>query len=179
MNSGELLLRLSAMLAVAGYAGRIAIGVAGLRDVLWQQRARRWWTFGAVCLALHTACAFHVVHHWSHAAAWEHTRARTQEMTGWNSGFGLYINFTLLAMWLLDVLGWRVRLDWPQRHPVWFWMVQAFFAFILFNATAVFGPWYWTPVVVAVIAALGVLRWRRSLGASRTTDEELVSLQSE
>lgn len=179
MHLGELLLRLSAMLAVTGYAGRIAIGVAGWRDELWQRRARWWWTCGAVFLALHTACAFHVVHHWSYAAAWEHTRARTQEMTGWNSGFGLYINFALLAIWLLDALGWWVRLDWPRRHPVWFWTVQVFFAFILFNATAVFGPWYWTPVVVLVIAALGLLRLRRSLGASRGIDTGAELLPSE
>ena len=163
-----MLIRGTAVLAVAGYAGRIAVDVAGQQDERGRRRARSAVDDGAVFLWLHVAAAFHFVHAWSHAAAWEHTRTRTLEMTGWNSGVGLAINDTLMALWLADVVGWWSRLDWPQRHRAWFWTVQAFFAFMMFNATAVFGPWYWTPVVVATLGALVVqhiVRRRCSLGA--------------
>ena len=62
----------------------------------------------------------------------------------------------MLAVWLFDAVGWNVSLDWPRRHRRWFWIVQAFFAFMLFNATAVFGPWYWRPTAVGFVGILWI-----------------------
>jgi hypothetical protein len=83
-------------------------------------------------------------------------------LTGWNTGVGLYANYAMTATWLIDIIGWSVRLDWPARFRVWFWFVQTFFAFMMFNATAVFGPWYWRPVAVLFgVMVLGIVSQRR------------------
>lgn len=158
---GDVLIRSTAILAVACYAGRVMVAAAGLRDERWQRRVRILWTMGASALAAHTICAFHFQHHWSHAAAWEHTRQRTLELTGWNSGGGLSANYATLAIWLLDVFGWQTALDWPRRHRGWFWFVQIALAFMMLNATAVFGPKYWLPAAAVYGVAVAAIAARR------------------
>jgi hypothetical protein len=158
---GDALIRSTAILAVAYYAGRVMMDVAGLRKERWQHRARLLWTIGASALAAHMICAFHFQHGWSHAAAWEHTRQRTLDLTGWNSGGGLYANYATTAIWLLDALGWWTALDWPRRQRLWYWIVQLTLAFVMLNATAVFGPAHWRAVVAAyavVLAAIVIQR---------------------
>jgi hypothetical protein len=160
---GEFLIHSTAVVAVAGYAGRVWIDLCGLRDDRWQRWARWFWTLGGMMLSGHTACAFHFQHHWSHAAAWEHVRQRTLELTGWNSGGGLYADYAVAAIWLIDVLGWWTRLDWPRKHRAWFWTVQLFLVFMMVNATAVFGPRYWIAITTAVVIAIVALRTRQRL----------------
>lgn len=158
MNA-EILIRGTAILAAICYAGRILIDIAGLRAELWQRRSRLWWFIGGFMLLLHVLCAFHFQHGWSHAAAWEHTRQRTLELTGWNSGAGIYFNEAMTAAWLIDVIGWWPRLDWPRRFRAWYWSVQILFAFMVINATAIFGPVYWRAVGVGVVIAVGMARF--------------------
>ena len=154
---GDFLIRSTAIIAVAGYAGRVLIDAAGLTGARWQRRARVLWTIGGCALLIHAVCAFQFLHHWSHAAAWEYTRQRTVMLTGWDSGIGLGINYGMTAIWLVDILAWWRSLDWP-RHRLWYWSVQLLFAFLLFNATAVFGPWYWPPIVgLSVVVAIAMM----------------------
>ena len=150
---GEILIRGTAIMAVGCYSARMLMDLGGKTDDC--QRAARWfWTVGCIGMIVHVACAFHFQHGWSHAAAWEHTRQRTLELTGWNSGAGLYFNEAMTVLWLVDVVGWWKILDWPRRQRVWFWIVQCVFAFMMVNATAVFGPGYWRVVAVAFVGAL-------------------------
>ncbi len=150
---GEWLIRGTAILAVACYAGRVMSELAGRNE---ERRARWLWALGCLAMSTHVLCAFHFQHAWSHAAAWEHTRQRTLELTGWNSGSGLYANYALTIVWLIDVLGWRTWLDWPRRYRGWYWTVQIFFAFLIVNATVVFGPKYWTPVAAGAAMFMGI-----------------------
>lgn len=108
------------MLAAACFAGRLFVDVVLPANERWQWRARWLWTIGGIALLAHAAAAFQFQHHWSHAAAWEHTRAQTLALTGWNSGHGLYANYAMTAWWLWDIVGWQRSLDWPQRHRVWY-----------------------------------------------------------
>jgi hypothetical protein len=151
----EGLIRGTAILAVTCYAARIIMDVAGLPSNRWRRRARVAWSLGGALLILHVVFAFQFRHAWSHAAAWEQTRQRTLELTGWETGAGVYANHAMTAVWLIDIIGWSVRLDWPQRYRGWYWFVQAFLAFMMFNATAVFGPWYWK-FVVALFAMVAL-----------------------
>jgi hypothetical protein len=152
---GDLLIRATAILAVAGFAGRMLIDAAGLRSGRWQRLARAIWSMGCATLLIHVICAFQFQHGWSHAAAWEHTRQRTRELTGWNSGAGIYANELMAMTWLIDVVGWWASLEWPRRHRTWYWFVQTLFVFMMVNATAVFGPRYW--ILVAGAWAFAVI----------------------
>ena len=84
-------------------------------------------------------------------------------MTGWNSGAGLYVNEAFLALWIADVVLWWRRLDWPDNRRI-YWALQSVFAFLMFQATAVFGPPFWKPIVlmVSILLLTRILRRRRN-----------------
>jgi len=98
------------------------------------------WLTGAALLAIHSGLAFAIVHGGSHAAAYEHTAERTAELTGWQSGAGLYANEAMLALWLLDA-AWALvaPASYLSRPVALDWSLHAFFAFMFFCATVVFG----------------------------------------
>ena len=62
------------------------------------------------------------------------------------SGFGLYLNYLFSLLWIADVSVWWLRPDWRTRGVKR--TIQPFYFFIIFNATVVFGPFFWLPVVV-------------------------------
>lgn len=156
----EFLIRWTARLAVACYAARV-ICDAGPQARSTSRIARSWWTIGCIIFVVHVATAFHFAHHWDHAAAFAQTARRTAEMTGWNSGIGLYVNEVFLCLWLADTILWRRNIAWPHNRRA-YWTVQAIFAFLMFQATAVFGPPFWKPVNVALIAVVTVQLLRRA-----------------
>ena len=98
-------------------------------------RAARWFNaFGCAAFLAHVACAFQFYHHWSHSAAYADTARQTAELTGWNSGAGLYINYLFALVWLAAVIT-------PPRNAM-AWIVRGFFWFMIFNGAVVFvqGP---------------------------------------
>lgn len=156
---GDALIRWTARLFVVCYVGRLCIDAGGRRDANSQRTARWLWTLGCVIFLLHVAVAFHFQHGWSHAAALEYVRQRTLRDTGWDSGIGLYINYAFGVLWLVDVSLWWRHLDWSeQRLP--YWTVQIIFAFLMSQATVVFGPSFWRPVCIATVLLLAVIRLR-------------------
>lgn len=119
--------------------------------------ARLAWTAGCGLYLLHVLSAFALVHHWSHVAAYEHTADRTAAVVGWRWGGGLYINYAFTLLWLADTTAWWVRgRRWPPTRS-YFWMLQAVFALMMFNATVVFGPALWrrAALIGAAAAAIG------------------------
>jgi hypothetical protein len=93
MNSGQLLVRGSVWPAIA----------CGLAAILWNDRprwTRRLWGAGLAFYLVHVAAAFGFIHGWSHRQALEFTRRETTELTGWNSGFGLYANYAFTLAWM-------------------------------------------------------------------------------
>lgn len=150
----------TARLAVACYLVRISIDVAGRTDDSGQRIARGIWTAGLAIFLLHVAAAFHSYHHWSHAAAWEHVRHQTRTLTGWDSGAGLFINYGFTLLWAVDCGLWWRSLAW-SRQRLSYWYVQVIFAFLMLNATVVFGPRGWIAVGAVVAMGLSVIAWRR------------------
>lgn len=149
----DALVRWSARLFVACYVGRICIDAATRRDARSQRIARWLWTLGCLICVAHVALSFHLVHDWSLSSAYEHVLKRTQETTGIASGFGLYVNFAFVLLWLADTILWWRNLNWTeQRIP--YWIVQGVFAFLTIQATAVFGPSFWIPITAAVALTL-------------------------
>lgn len=105
-----------------------------------------WSASWALCV-VHVLFAFHFEHHWSHLEALKHTADVTASVTGLHWGIGLYVNYIFLAVW-----GWDAVQRWQnsgKATPLAFHVVAAF---MMFNATAVFGPGFWIPVVAVYSA---------------------------
>ena len=122
--------------------------------------ARFWLTAWLLCV-LHVFCAFYFRHHWSHAAAIQHTAEMTERVVGLYWGGGLYINYIFLICWGISAVstpGSGMALP-PGIDR----SLHAFTAFMLFNATAVFGPlWWWIPTIGVLAAVVyGTLKTRQ------------------
>ena len=173
VSFGDRLIALTAQFAVACYAIALLLAARQCRLSLRERTSFRgakgdntggakgdslkpslavagFWTAGLLGLTVHVACAFHFLHHWSHAAALKHTAQRTAEVTGWDWPGGLYINYVFLLFWAVDAVRvWREALGrTPVASRVWRRVVQGVFLFMMFNATVVFGPWHWTAASV-------------------------------
>ena len=108
------------------------------------------WTASWLWCVIHVLCAFHFQHHWDHTAALKHTSEMTHRVVGIHWSGGLYINYVFLTVWAADI----VRLF---RHPAVgsSRLIQWVAAFMMFNATVVFGPrWWWIPLILLVAALL-------------------------
>ncbi len=146
----------TARAAVAAYAVSIGSWLWRPRAGPGSERARLVsdvaWTIAGAVFLIHVALAFQYLHHWSHAAAFQHTAERTAQAIGRAVGEGIYVNYVFLAWWFADLM---LLWTWPAvRTPAYRGAVHGFFAFILFNATIVFGPpwWRWTLIPLAVAA---------------------------
>jgi hypothetical protein len=167
MKSGEQITRALAGLAVACYLLRVLIDVSGSHSQRIARRNRWIWTIGCLALWLHIAAAFHFIHHWSHADAVRQTAEQTETLIGWRFGGGVYFNYAFAMLWLLDVgLWWRRGFDGSEKSPARFWTIHALFAFMMINASVVFGPIYWRYVGIAFLAfavCLSFVRHTRKL----------------
>jgi hypothetical protein len=161
MTPADLLTRGTAIAALALYALALALRMSARRRHNRLAAARLLWTAGCAVFLAHVACAFQFVHHWSHSAAYDATARETFEVFGWNWGGGLYANDAFTFIWVLDTAWWWGGLDVYEARPRWLeWFVQAFLAFMAFNATVVFGhgPARW--LGIAASAGLGFLLMR-------------------
>ncbi|MFT3879334.1 MAG: hypothetical protein QM703_06705 [Gemmatales bacterium] len=139
----DLLVRGSAWLCFACYL---------LTLIGWTRRVepkllRLLWTLGWGIFGIHVCLAFHVVHHWSHDAAWNATKVQG------GLGAGIYFNYLMLIVWLIDVLWWWL---WPvvylARNRWKSALIQGFLLFMWFNATVVFAH-----DLMWIVGALGFL----------------------
>jgi len=137
VESGEWLTRGTVWLALTLYVGSQMAARAP------HSATARWLNaLGCVAFVAHVACAFAFYHHWSHSAAYADTAQQTAKLTGWNSGFGLYVNYFFAAVWLLTLI-----------KPIQHWAVRGFFWFMIFNGAVVFvqSPLRWFGLLLCVI----------------------------
>lgn len=155
---GEMIVRWTARLAAAAYLARVSIDGIAPRS----SRAQRWnrviWAAGCAIFLAHVAAAFHFYHGWSHAAAFEHVRQQTLQLTGFDSGFGLYLNELIAVWWTIDVILWARNPRWPENRWA-YWSLHGFFAFMMFNATVVFGPRGWIFVLMGWLVGVAITVW--------------------
>lgn len=155
MDSGEFLTRATIWLAIAGYAVGTVVFATARRRSSGDSWTRVAWTIGCAALLAHFASAYEFYHAWSHASAYADTARQTAEVFKVNWGGGLFINYAVAGLWLVDVAAWWFAgLDSYRRRP---WLItlfwHAFLIFIIFNATVVFkhGPVRWIGLFVCVI----------------------------
>lgn len=120
-------------LFVAGESGR-SFARPGTRPPAWS-----WWAFaaGAALAVAHTLLSFDLVYHWNHAAAVRATAEQTRALYGIEAGWGLYVNYLFLAVWIGDVLWWRAAPE-AVRPAAATWTLRAFYMVIVFNGALVF-----------------------------------------
>jgi hypothetical protein len=152
---GELLTRLTIWLAIVAYTGGSVIFAASRGRWRWDSAARAAWTIACASLIVHSICAFQFYHSWSHEAAYRETARQTEAVTGLNWGGGLFINYLVLIVWLVDLGWWWLRgLNSYRERP---WQLIAawhgFLLFIIFNSTVVFkdGPVRWVGLVMSLV----------------------------
>jgi hypothetical protein len=106
--------------------------------------------------------SFHWRHGWSHADAVQHTARQTAELTGWNWGGGIYLNYVFAAMWCWEAAAawlWPAALE--RRPRTVEWSFRGFYLFMIFNAAVVFvpGPARWLGAACCLaLAALWLTR---------------------
>lgn len=162
----------TARVAVAGWFGRVWIDVvqaANAQAFRPNQLARLLWTMGLLFYIGHVTAAFAFVHDWSHTRALGHTARQTELAVGIQTGIGLWINYAFSVFWLIDTARWWMPVN--RRHGIsraYHLAVHGIFAFMMFNATVVFGPPMWKPVfafaAVVLVAALAFTRRARRSG---------------
>jgi len=139
MSDGEdLMVRGTALASVLFFA----LGFPWLELPGRETNKRIAWAVGWLLCLIHVLLAFHFAHHWSHAAAVAATARQTAEAVGLDWGGGVWVNYAFLAVWGGDA-AWRSlapRRYW-MRSRVLHWTIVGFLAFIVFNATIVFGGW--------------------------------------
>lgn len=170
---GRSLIVWSVRIGVACYA--VAVWLWFLRPLQTEAdyvRFRKFWLAAWLLVVVHVLLAFHFEHHWSHTAAIQHTAEMTQRVVGWHWSGGLYINYVFLLLWAADIIRYRAagvtRDSQSQSIPsgsVTSWTMQAAAAFMMFNATAVFGPGWWIPVVLLFAALLCWAKFGRRMVA--------------
>ena len=146
---------------VAFWAVAAGLGLRA-RSVEWtvltpRLRLGRWaWTIGLVVHLVHVGFAFGLGHEWSHAAAIRHV----EEAGGF--GEGIVVNYLFAGVWAADVVWWWVSPRRYARRPRWVgYAVHGFLAFVVFNATIVFGSGAVRVAGVVAFAVLAVLLWAR------------------
>lgn len=141
IGSGQVLTRVTIWITIVAYTIGAATFAFSRKRNKWDSAARLAWTVACVSLLAHVVSAFHYHHSWSHALAYRETARQTYEVFGMNWGGGLYVNYALLIIWILDVIWWWLGgLEAYRRRP---WLLVAawhgFLIFIIFNGAVVFG----------------------------------------
>jgi len=108
------------------------------------------WLFASAAMACHLVVAMGVAHHWSHANAYDHTAA----VSGF--GPGLYVSYAVIALWGFDAVAGACGLPWLKLHTV----TRAFVAFVMLNATVVYGTWPGKLLGVVAFGVLAAVWWR-------------------
>ena len=157
MISGELFTRILVWIALLCYS------VAAVTFLVRRQHLRslaRWcWTLGLFAYLGHVAAAFHYYYQWSHDLGIAETARQTRELTGKDSGAGLYLNYFFTLVWIADTAyWWVVGLSGYARRSGWIdWIIHGFFVLMVVNGAVVFarGPVRWLGAAILLLL-LGV-----------------------
>lgn len=175
MSGGQILTAVTIWIAILAYGSGSAIFALSGNRIKWHSLARAVWTVACLALLAHIASAFHFFHQWSHDAAYRETARQTNEVFRFNSGIGIYFNYALLVVWIMDVAWWWMKGLEAYRRRCWPLVAawHTFLIFMFFNATVVFGSgfvrWLGLCVCVALVFVWGI--------AIRRRPSETVSIQ--
>ena len=148
---GDLLTRVTIWLALGLFASA-QVGANG-----WSARSFQLSLAGWVLFVTHALLAFGTHYEWSHAVGYAATAAQTAELTGFDWGGGLYVNYLFGLVWLAELMWcWRDHEGYMHRARWVGHAARGFFFFMIVNGAVIFvpGPQRWLGVVL-----VGVLAW--------------------
>lgn len=173
-TTGESAMRWSVRIAVIFYLLRVALMFRKSDRSAQPTALECWlWTIGCAAYVAHVCLAFEFIHDWSHGRAWTHTAEETKRLTGLRRGEGIWVNYAFTVAWLVDTGRlWLAHWHQVSSSRTWDVVIGVFFAFIVINATVVFGPAMYRYLAVPV-ALLLVIAWVRGQRTSpRETSNE-------
>jgi hypothetical protein len=156
MRTGEFLTKATVWTSIASYTiGCVSFAIRRSKS---DSLTRLAWTFACASLFIHYIFAFQFYHSWSHTSAYLDTARQTNEVFSINWGGGVFVNYALMLLWIVDVSWWWLGgLD-SYRQRSWMLVItwHAFLIFIIFNATVVFGSGIerWVGVVICLALCL-------------------------
>ena len=154
--SPELVLRGTIWLSVLAWAGAEVLRRAGADR---REAARSMFTAGALLLVGHSIAAFQFRHDWSHEAALIATARRSEEMAGFASGSGLYLNYAFVVLWLAECAWWWIAPRAYRQRPRSVDVASfLFFVFMFVNGAVVFAAGSMRIAGAAAVAAAVVAR---------------------
>jgi hypothetical protein len=154
----------TARLAVGLYLGRLLLRLGRSANAPSSIEAAVWACAAAVFL-VHVAAAFQFHHGWSHAVAYAQTARRTAAVTGLKWGGGIFLNYALTLWWPADAIAVCVAARRCRPLPRWYMRTtDLFFAFMMVNATIVFGSRWWLAAAIGWLVVVVVIRRRRRRG---------------
>lgn len=107
------------------------------------------WCIGCGTYLVHVAVAFHSVHGWSHVNAMNHVELSS----GW--GEGIFFSYAFTVIWLVDAIWWLIApRSYSRRSRLLHLSIHLYLAFIIFNATVIFGhgfAWWFGIVIFATL----------------------------
>lgn len=166
---GNFLTRATVWVAAIGYASSVVVYSLSGGNRRRDSAARAIWTLACLNLVVHTLLAFHFYHGWSHAHAYRETARQTAELTGFEWGGGLYVNYFFVIAWIADVVWWWRGLElYRRRSKVLAAAWQAFLLFMFFNGAVVFAAGA-TRLMGLLVCGAVVIAWlARRRDRSRT-----------
>ena len=164
--AAEILVDATAWLALFLYPFGLAAG-GGRIDSAHRRRARWLFTVGAAIFMLHVLLAFAVHYDLSHAVALAETARQTEQMTGVASGWGLWLNYLFVLLWLSELAWWwSAQPSYVERPASVTALVHGFFLFLIVNGTVVFVQWPRRGLGLVLLALCALALWWRRRGAS-------------
>lgn len=139
MSNEDWLISLTAFISFAAYIGACAKFQNKPQHSSFFS-ASNLWMLGFITFVVHFISAFHYKYEWSHAKALEVTAKQTFQITGMETGIGLYFNYFFTLTWLSDLLWLKLANQSYENRPQWLsHTIHGFIAFMWFNATVIFG----------------------------------------
>jgi hypothetical protein len=155
-----MLVQLTIALAIVAWAGAECLRLRAPRGR--DAAARALWTAGALLLGLHTLAAFHFVHAWSHEAAAIETARQTDDLVGFRTSAGLFVNYAFLAVWMADAGWWWIApVSYRTRPRATRVAMLVIFLFMFVNGAIVFAAGAMRLLGAAAVAAV-LWTWYRA-----------------
>jgi hypothetical protein len=150
-DAADLVTRQTARVAVAFWGLACAALILRIHDP-----ARWLWSLACGAFVIHVGTAFDRVHHWSHAAAYDHVA----DVSGF--GPGIFVSYFFALLWIADATWWWVDSASYDSRPQWLrYTLHGFMASIMFSGTVVYETGFIRWASAAVFIALGALILRQ------------------
>lgn len=156
---GRFLILWTVRISVGLYAIAVLMKIQSAQSPASGRLYRLVWLLSWCFCVIHVLCAYHFQHHWDQSAALKHTAEMTSRVVGIYWSGGLYVNYVFLTLWGVQSIVQWVRRETAGRLGNVF--IHAIAGFMMFNATAVFGPVWWIAVVAVYLLLIVVLVLRK------------------